>query len=71
MFTGLLICSLQRVPVIHLFDARFKEHEGNVTGARSALLQCDAELDVNFVENIVLKANMEKRLVHHFCRQIK
>ncbi|EXB86586.1 hypothetical protein L484_010650 [Morus notabilis] len=59
---GLLICSLQRVPVIHLFDARFKEHEGNVTGARSALVQCDAELDVNFVANIVLKANMEKRL---------
>lgn len=60
---ALLMCSLQRVPVILLFNARFKEHEGNVTATRSTLLQCDdVELDLNFIENIVIKANMEKRL---------
>ncbi|GMN43372.1 hypothetical protein TIFTF001_012560 [Ficus carica] len=54
---------LKRVPVILLFNARFKEHEGNVTATRSTLLQCDdVELDLNFIENIVIKANMEKRL---------
>lgn len=69
---ALLMCSLQRVPVILLFNARFKEHEGNVTAARSTLLQCDdVELDLNFIENIVIKANMEKRLVRHFCHHIK
>lgn len=70
---ALLICSLQRVPVMHLFNARFKEREGDIIGAREALLHCEGESDSNFVENVVMKANMERRLVHklfHFKRKI-
>ncbi|PON41745.1 HAT (Half-A-TPR) repeat, partial [Parasponia andersonii] len=53
---------LKRVPVMHLFNARFKEHLGDIIGARAARLHCDGESDSNFVENVVMKANMEKRL---------
>ncbi|XP_062096460.1 pre-mRNA-processing factor 39-2 isoform X2 [Humulus lupulus] len=53
---------LKRVPAMHLFNARFKEREGDIIGARTALLHCDGESDSNFVENVVRKANMEKRL---------
>jgi hypothetical protein len=63
MFMPLLICSLQRVPVIHLFNSRFKEQIGDVFGARASFLKCEAESDSNFVENAKMKANMEKRLV--------
>ena len=68
---ALLICSLQRTPVIHLFNARFKEHQGDVIGAHSALLHCDAESGSKFVENVVIKANMERRLVYQSCHSIR
>ncbi|XP_012091896.2 uncharacterized protein LOC105649750 isoform X2 [Jatropha curcas] len=53
---------LKRVSVIHLFNARFKEHVGDVPSARSAFLQCNNESDSEFVENVVMRANMEKRI---------
>lgn len=53
---------VKRVSVIHLLNARFKEQIGDVLGARAALLQCDAESDPHFVKNVILKANMEKRM---------
>lgn len=69
---GPLICSLQRVAVVHLFSARFKEHKGDVFGAREAFLHCETELDSNFIENVTIKANMEKRLVfYHMERNVK
>lgn len=69
---GPLICSLQRVAVIHLFNARFKELKGDVFGAREAFLHCEMESDSNFVENITVKANLERRLVfYHLERNIK
>lgn len=66
---------VQRVSVIHLLNARFKEQIGDVLGARAALLQCDAESDPQFVKNVILKANMEKRMVcnkifHHLQKNI-
>lgn len=63
MFLTIIICWLQRVPVIHLFNSRFKEQIRDLSGARAAFLQLDADLDSKFVENIILKANMEKRMV--------
>ena len=69
---GPLICSLQRVAVIHLCNSRFKEHKGDVFGAREALLHCETESDSNFVENVTIKANIERRLVfYHLERNIK
>ena len=60
---ALLICSLQGVPVTHLFNSRLKEQIGDVFGARASFLKCEADSDSNFVENAKMKANMEKRLV--------
>ncbi|XP_054777377.1 pre-mRNA-processing factor 39-2 isoform X3 [Prosopis cineraria] len=53
---------LKRVRVIHLFDARFKEQIGDVSAARAAYIHGGAESDSNFVETVISKANMEKRL---------
>ncbi|KAL0310578.1 UNVERIFIED_CONTAM: Pre-processing factor 39 [Sesamum angustifolium] len=53
---------LKNVPEIHLFSARFKEHIGDVNGARAALLLCDTKADFSFVDNVVTLANMERRL---------
>ncbi|KAK3024027.1 hypothetical protein RJ639_044129, partial [Escallonia herrerae] len=53
---------LKIVPVIHLFNARFKEKIGDVRGARTAFLHCDAEFDSCFVDNVMKEANMERRL---------
>ncbi|PRQ29351.1 putative tetratricopeptide-like helical domain-containing protein [Rosa chinensis] len=53
---------VKRVSVIHLLNAKFKEQIGDVLGARAALLQFNAESDTHFVKNVILKANMEKRL---------
>lgn len=63
---ALLVCPLQRIPVIHLFSARFKEKTRDVSGARLALLQYETESDLSFVETVSIKANMEKRLVSIF-----
>jgi pre-mRNA-processing factor 39 len=48
--------------VIHLFNARFKEHVGDASAASVALSRCGEELGFGFVENVTKKANMEKRL---------
>ncbi|KAK3037404.1 hypothetical protein RJ639_030166 [Escallonia herrerae] len=53
---------LKNVPAIHLFNARFKEKIGDVRGARTAFLHCDAEFDSCFVDNVMKEANMERRL---------
>ncbi|KAK4386505.1 Pre-processing factor 39 [Sesamum angolense] len=53
---------LKNVPEIHLFSARFKEHIGDVNGARAALLLCDTKADLSFVDNVVTLANLERRL---------
>ncbi|XP_050231299.1 pre-mRNA-processing factor 39-2 isoform X2 [Mercurialis annua] len=53
---------LKRVSVIHLFNARFKEYTGDVISARASFLQCNKESDSDFVENVITKSNMEKRL---------
>ncbi|KAF5738297.1 hypothetical protein HS088_TW13G01193 [Tripterygium wilfordii] len=52
---------IKRVRMIHLFNARHKEYVGDLVGARAALLQCDQESDTEFVQNVVIKANMERR----------
>ncbi|KAL6544901.1 hypothetical protein OROMI_023763 [Orobanche minor] len=52
---------LKNVPEIHLFSARFKEHIGDVSGARAALVQCDTKTDSSFIENVVTLANLERR----------
>lgn len=54
---------MQRVRVIHLFNARFKEQIGDVSAARAAFIHGDVKSDSNFVETVISKANMEKRLV--------
>ncbi|XP_017408166.1 pre-mRNA-processing factor 39-2 isoform X3 [Vigna angularis] len=53
---------LTRVPSIHLFNARFKEQIGDVFAARAAYVQSCEERDSDFVDNVISKANMEKRL---------
>lgn len=49
--------------MIHLCSARFKEASRDIIGARAALLQLKTELDDNFIDNTIIKASMEKRLV--------
>ncbi|GLU22748.1 hypothetical protein SLE2022_387990 [Rubroshorea leprosula] len=58
---------LKRLPVIHLFSARYKEQIGNISGAYDAFLQYNAESDSCFVETVIMKANMEKRLGNHLA----
>ncbi|XP_010494814.1 PREDICTED: uncharacterized protein LOC104771902 isoform X2 [Camelina sativa] len=53
---------LKNVSVIHLFNARFKEHVGDASAASVALSRCSEELGFGFVESVTKKANMEKRL---------
>ncbi|CAL5214251.1 unnamed protein product [Lathyrus oleraceus] len=53
---------LKSVPAIHLFNARFKEQIGDVLAARAAYIRRCKETDSDFVENVISKANMEKRL---------
>ncbi|OMO82855.1 RNA-processing protein, HAT helix [Corchorus olitorius] len=53
---------LKRMPVIHLFSARFKEKIRDVSGAHEALLGYETESDLSFVETVSIRANMEKRL---------
>ncbi|TYI81580.1 hypothetical protein E1A91_D05G163200v1 [Gossypium mustelinum] len=55
---------LKRMPVIHLFTARFKEKIRDVSGAHIALLHYEKESDLSFVETVSIKANMEKRLAN-------
>ncbi|MED6106430.1 hypothetical protein PIB30_004662 [Stylosanthes scabra] len=54
---------LKRVPEIHLFNARFKEQIGDVLAARAAYIkQTGNESDSDFAQNVISRANMEKRL---------
>ncbi|CAN8267310.1 unnamed protein product [Cochlearia groenlandica] len=53
---------LKDVSVLHLFNARFKEHVGDASSASVALSRCGEELGLGFVDNVTKKANMEKRL---------
>jgi pre-mRNA-processing factor 39 len=48
---------------MHLFNARFKEQIGDVLAARAAYIRRCKETDSDFVDNVISKANMEKRLV--------
>lgn len=51
------------MPAIHLFNARFKEQIGDVVAARAAYVHSGKDRDSDFVESVISKANMEKRLV--------
>ncbi|KAL8113173.1 uncharacterized protein LOC141667685 isoform X2 [Apium graveolens] len=53
---------LENTPVIHIFNARFREQIGDVHGARAAFLHGDKDLNSYFVESVIKAANMEKRL---------
>ncbi|KAM7500629.1 hypothetical protein LguiA_025043 [Lonicera macranthoides] len=52
---------LKDIPVIHAFNASFKEKIGDLSGARSAYHQFNVESS-SYVENVIKEANMEKRL---------
>lgn len=58
---------LQNAPVIHIFNARFREQIGDVHGARAAFLHGDKDSNSYFVESVIKAANMEKRLVCIRC----
>ncbi|XP_020881069.1 RNA polymerase II degradation factor 1 isoform X2 [Arabidopsis lyrata subsp. lyrata] len=53
---------VKNASVIHLFNARFKEHVGDASAASVALSRCGEELGFVLVENVTKKANMERRL---------
>ncbi|GLU07813.1 hypothetical protein SLE2022_247590 [Rubroshorea leprosula] len=53
---------VKRQPEIHLFAARFKEHNGDVEGARAAYQLVHAEISPGLLEAIIKHANMERRL---------
>lgn len=57
---------IQRQPEIHLFAARFKEHSGDVPGARASYQLVHSEISPGLLEAIVKHANMEHRLVSLF-----
>ncbi|RYR29204.1 hypothetical protein Ahy_B01g053550 [Arachis hypogaea] len=53
----------ESVPKIHFFNARFKEQIGDVLAARATYIQqTGKESDSDFVQNVISRANMEKRL---------
>ncbi|XP_058207837.1 pre-mRNA-processing factor 39-1-like [Rhododendron vialii] len=53
---------VKRQPEIHLFAARFKEHSGDVPGARASYQLVHSEISPGLLEAIVKHANMEHRL---------
>ncbi|ESQ44610.1 hypothetical protein EUTSA_v10003154mg [Eutrema salsugineum] len=53
---------VKRQPEIHLFAARLKEQNGDITGARAAYQLLHSEISPGFLEAIVKHANMEQRL---------
>ncbi|XP_068653463.1 pre-mRNA-processing factor 39-1 [Aristolochia californica] len=53
---------VKRQPEIHIFAARFKEQNGDVTGARSEYQLVHSELSPGLIEAIIKHANMEFRL---------
>lgn len=54
---------MQKQPDIHLFAARFKEHNGDIEGARAEYQFIYSECSSVLLEAIVKHANMEYRLV--------
>ncbi|XP_052211283.1 pre-mRNA-processing factor 39-1 isoform X2 [Diospyros lotus] len=53
---------VKRQPEIHLFAARFKEHNGDIVGARAAYQLVHTEISPGLLEAIIKHANMEHRL---------
>ncbi|KAH9797609.1 tetratricopeptide repeat (TPR)-like superfamily protein [Citrus sinensis] len=53
---------LKRLPVIHLFNARYKEQIGDTSAARAAFPESYIDSDSRFIEKVTFKANMERRL---------
>ncbi|KAI3514562.1 hypothetical protein L1887_13079 [Cichorium endivia] len=53
---------VKKQPEIHLFAARFREHNGNIEGARASYQLVHTEISPGLLEAIVKHANMEYRL---------
>ncbi|KAJ9547838.1 hypothetical protein OSB04_020381 [Centaurea solstitialis] len=53
---------VKRHPEIHLFAARFREHSGDIAGARSSYQLVHTEISPGLLEAIIKHANMEYRL---------
>lgn len=53
---------VKRQPEIHLFAARFREHGGDIAGARASYQLVHTEISPGLLEAIVNHANMEHRL---------
>ncbi|KAJ6956639.1 pre-mRNA-processing factor 39-like isoform X3 [Populus alba x Populus x berolinensis] len=53
---------VKRQPEIHIFAARLKEQNGDVSGARAAYQVVHAEIAPGLLEAIIKHANMERRL---------
>ncbi|KAK9057399.1 hypothetical protein SSX86_022234 [Deinandra increscens subsp. villosa] len=53
---------IKRQPEIHLFAARFKEHGGDIAGARASYQLVHTEISPGLLEAIIKHANMEHRL---------
>ncbi|KAL7601288.1 hypothetical protein Lser_V15G27060 [Lactuca serriola] len=53
---------VKRQPEIHLFAARFREHGGDIVGARASYNLVHTELSPGLLEAIIKHANMEHRL---------
>ncbi|PSR73088.1 Pre-mRNA-processing factor like, partial [Actinidia chinensis var. chinensis] len=53
---------VKRQPEIHLFAARFKEHSGDIPGARASFQLVHTEISPGLLEATIKHANMEHRL---------
>ncbi|KAK1367736.1 RNA-processing protein, HAT helix [Heracleum sosnowskyi] len=53
---------VKRRPEIHLFAARFREHSGDIPGARAAYQLVHAEMAPGLLEAVAKHANMEHRM---------
>ncbi|XP_049936494.1 pre-mRNA-processing factor 39-1 isoform X2 [Nymphaea colorata] len=53
---------LKRVPAIHLFAARFMEQVRDVSGAHTELSNYSLDSPADYIENVIRRANMERRL---------
>ncbi|KAL6968143.1 hypothetical protein U1Q18_033946 [Sarracenia purpurea var. burkii] len=60
---------VKRQPEIHLFAARFKEHSGDIPGARASYQLVHTEISPGLLEATIKHANMEHRLgnLEHAC----
>ncbi|CAN6452909.1 unnamed protein product [Victoria cruziana] len=53
---------LKRVPAFHLFAARFMEQTKDVSGAQTELFNYNVDSPEVYIENVIRRANMERRL---------